>query len=207
MGQPVTSPPEWRRRAGQAGPPAAVAPAADDTELGTLVADGSDEALHRIRALAFEQGHDVAGVRVGPDQYVYAHAGPQRFDTLGWAVYLLATRFEAAGEDDDLAAAVELHDLTVAMGDDVWLWPANAPVGLGAAALYAVTGEEAFLATAERIADLLCETQSPAGEWSDPALTALAARVLAESADLIEPRAAAEAAAAEAAKAKAASEE
>ncbi|HEV7888670.1 MAG TPA: hypothetical protein VGO92_14020 [Acidimicrobiales bacterium] len=205
MAQPVTTPPEWRRRAEQARswvPAAAPAdqPAADDTELGRLAAEGlaaldvddaavaADRAA-RCRAMVWDQPGDVAGVRIGPDQFVFAHAGRQPFNVLGTAALFLVRSFEAAGDDDDLAAAAELHDLTAALGDDVWEWPENAPVGLGAAVLYEATGELAFLATAERIADMLCETQSGDGSWSgDPALTALAGRVLAESADAVEAR-------------------
>ncbi len=137
------------------------------------------DVLARLRELVWDQPSDVPGVRTGADSYVLAHAGPQPFATLGWAVALLANRFEAEGDEDDLAAAVELHDLTVALGDDVWTLPANAPVALGAAALYAITGEEAFLATVERIADLLCEVQP---------LDDLGASVLRACADLVEPR-------------------
>lgn len=186
MGQAVTSPPEWRRRAG--GPTAPPAPPAEqDTELGRLVAAAWDsldaDAAARARALVWDQPDDIPAVRTGPDTYVHAHREGQRFDVLGWATALLANRFEALGEDDDLAAAVELHDLTVALGDHLWDDTANAPVALGAASLYAVTGEDAFLATTERLADLLCEVEPVAP---------LSAAVLNACADLVEPRLAVE---------------
>ncbi|MDQ1445723.1 MAG: hypothetical protein QOI20_2187 [Acidimicrobiaceae bacterium] len=157
-------------------------------------------AVVRLRDLVWDQPEDVPGVRTGADTYVLAHAGPQPFATLGWATALLANRFEAHGDDADLAAATELHDLTAALGDAVWESPDNAPVALGAATLYAVTGEQAFLATVERLADLLCEVQP---------LSELGASILVACADLVEPRLAmeaeAEAEAAAAAQAAAAS--
>ncbi|MDQ3758276.1 MAG: glycoside hydrolase family 127 protein, partial [Actinomycetota bacterium] len=120
---------------------------------------------------------------------VRAHAGPQPFDVLGLAVGFLARAFELWGDDADLDAAVELHDLVVALGDDVWDGPEAWRVGWGAALLYAVTGDEAFLATTERVADLLCETQLPDGTWGSPEATAEAALVLREMADAVESRA------------------
>ena len=58
--------------------------------------------------------------------------------------------------------------------------------------LYRVTGEEAFLATTERMADLLCESQLPDGRWGDDELTAGAGAALAEMADAVEARRAVE---------------
>lgn len=200
MAQSITTPAEWRRRAGAAGDAAGPLPEPAG-ELGRLARDGLAaldsaedalvvEAAARCRAIVFDQAHDRPGVRIGDDDYVLAHAGPQRFDALGDGALFLARAFEASGDDDDLAAAIELHDLTAALGDAVWDSPRNATVGLAAAVLYEVTGEPAFLATAERIADMLCETQAPDGTWlGDPAVTALAARALAESADAVEARA------------------
>ena len=101
----------------------------------------------------------------------------------------LARSFEEDGEDRVLDAALELHDLVVALGDGVWL-PANALVGWGGAVLYRVTGEDAYLATAERMADVLCESQAPDGSWGDgdEVLTALASAALAAMADAVEAR-------------------
>jgi hypothetical protein len=139
--------------------------------------------------LVWDQPEDVVGVSLGGGHVVRAHAGRQPFATLGWATVFLARAFEALGDDALLEAAIELHDLTAALGDDVWAWPEHAAVGLGAAVLHQVTGEQAFLATAERIADMLCETQSADGSWGgDALLTAEAAQVLAESADAVESR-------------------
>jgi hypothetical protein len=184
MGQAVTSPPEWRRRAGDVSTPPRP-PAGGATEMDRLVdaawSELDEAAAARVRGLVWDQPDDVAGVRTGsdPDTFVFAHAGPQPFATLGWAAAFLGNCFEANGHDDDLAAAVELHDLTVALGDDVWDSPDNGPVALGAAVLYAITGEEAFLATVERMCDLLCEVQP---------LTDDNAAVLRACADLVEPR-------------------
>jgi len=188
MGQAVTSPPEWRRRAGASTLPPAP-PDDAETELGRLVARAWESTDHdaaaAVRALVWDQPDDVPGVRTGPDTYVYAHQPGQPVAVLGWATALLANRFEALGDDDDLAAAVELHDLTVALGDHLFDDQANAPVALGAASLYAVTGEDAFLATTERLCDLLCEVQ-PVND--------LSAAVLNACADLVEPRLAVESA-------------
>lgn len=155
--------------------------------MGRLVADAwaspdtdrAADAAARVRALVWDQPDDIPAIRTGPDTFVYAHRENQPVAVLGWATAFLANRFEAVGDEEDLAAAVELHDLTVALGDDLWNHTDNAPVALGAAALYGVTGEEAFLATVERLADLLCETQP-----IDP----LGASVLNACADLVEPR-------------------
>jgi hypothetical protein len=206
MAQTLTTPDEWRRRAQQARAWLADHPAAEaDAEppahmLGAVAVQGlaalddgdlprASDAARDARTIVWDQPDDVPGVRIGNDQYVLAHAGKQPFDALGWATLFLAKSFEATGAEDDLDAAIEAHDLTVALGDAVWEYPENAPVGLGAAALYALTGEQAFLATAERIADLLCETQGADGSWGgDLVLTAHAARTLEDAADSAEER-------------------
>lgn len=197
MTQPVTSPPEWRRRAQQAGPAPAELPLPQRNELDRLVAAGwadlDPAVMAAVIGLVNDQPSDVAGVRVGEGEFVYAHAGPQHFDSLGRAAAFLGACFEATGDDAALAAAVELHDLVAALGDDVWDRPQNAPVGYGAATLYGITGEVAFLATVERIADMLCETQSAAGEWGDADTTAAAAATLLWSAEQVESRSAIEA--------------
>lgn len=164
-------------------------PAGGATELDRLVDQGWDEldaaVAARVRELVWDQPEDVAGVRTGadPDTFVFAHAGPQPFATLGWATAFLGNCFEANGDEEDLAAAIELHDLTAALGDDVWNSTDNGPVALGAAVVYGITGEEAFLATVERVCDLLCEVQP---------LTEENAAVLRACADLVEPRVALE---------------
>jgi hypothetical protein len=182
MAHAVTTPAEWRRRAGTE--PSLPAPPDDDSsELARLVAAGwdslDDTAAAEVRAIVWDQPIEMPAVRIGPDQYVHAHVGRQPFAVLGWATAFLVEHFETTGDDDDLAAATELHDLTVALGDDVWDWPENAPVALGAARLYNVTGEVAFLATVERLADMLCEAQP---------LTDGNAAILAAIADLVESR-------------------
>ncbi|HEX2038967.1 MAG TPA: hypothetical protein VHF47_04445 [Acidimicrobiales bacterium] len=189
----VTTPEEWRRRAGSA------APKVVDGDLRSAVAglaalDAGDEATAReaarvCRSVVESQPDDVPGVSAAPGLVVAAHAGPQPFGMLGTAVGFLARAFELWGDDADLDAAVELHDLVVALGDDVWDGPEAWRVGWGAALLYSVTGDEAFLATTERVADLLCETQRPDGTWGSPEATAEAALVLREMADAVEGRA------------------
>ena len=119
-----------------------------------------------------------------------ANASGQPYGDIGAAVAFLARVFEEEGDVDDLDAAIELHDLVVAMGEGVWE-PANALVGWGGALLYGVTGEDAFLATAERMADVLSETQGANGSWGDgdDVLTALAVAALVAMADAVEARA------------------
>jgi hypothetical protein len=201
MAQPVTTPADWRRRAALADAAGDVDPPPAAGELGRWAREGlaalkagddagAAHAAERCRAIVWDQAHDRPGLRIGPDQFVLAHAGPQRFDALGDAAAFLARSFEERGDDDDLAAAVELHDLTVALGDEVWTSPANASVGLAAAVLYEITGEHAFLATAERVADMLCEAQGPDGSWGRGAwVDRQAAAALAGSADAVEARA------------------
>ncbi|MBV8162557.1 MAG: hypothetical protein JO265_16690 [Acidimicrobiia bacterium] len=166
-------------------------------ELGN--GDVARRAAALCRRFAWEQPPDAPGVllgweesdggRVGPP-LARAHAPDQPYGDMGAAVAFLARAFEEGGDDDDLDAAVELHDVTVAMGEGVWQ-PANAVVGWGGALLYEITGEDAFLATAERMADVLCETQAPSGSWGDgdPLLTAMAAAVLEAMADAVQARA------------------
>jgi hypothetical protein len=153
----------------------------------------------QCRRFAWEQPDDVPGVLLGWDDdhlaepVARAHASGQPYGDIGAAVTFLARSFEEGGDVDNLDAAVELHDLVVALGEGVWL-PANALVGWGGALLYEITGEDAFLATAERMADVLCETQAPSGEWGDDdVLTGLAAETLVAMADAVEARASVEA--------------
>jgi hypothetical protein len=160
---------------------------------------GADEAAGRAarfcRRFAWEQPDDSPGLLLGWDgerltaPQARAHAPGQPYGDAGAAVTFLARAFEEEGDDDDLDAAVELHDLVVAMGDGVWQ-PANALVGWGAAVLYRITGEDAFLATAERMADVLCEAQAPDGSWGegDEVLTSLSAAALEAMADAVEAR-------------------
>jgi hypothetical protein len=175
------------------------------TALGESAARGwaaldrdDDEAASReavqCRRFAWEQPDDVPGVLLGWDDdhpaepVARAHAAGQPYGDIGAAAAFLARSFEQGGDVDDLDAAVELHDLVVALGEGVWL-PANALVGWGGALLYEITGEDAFLATAERMADVLCETQAPSGTWADDdALTGLAAEALVAMADAVEAR-------------------
>ena len=161
--------------------------------------DVAARAAVQLRRFAWEQPDDVPGVLLGWDDdhpaepLARANAPGQPYGDIGAAVCLLARSFEEAGDVDDLDAAVELHDLVVALGEGVWL-PANASVGWGAALLYEITGEDAFLATAERMADVLAETQAPNGSWGDgdDALTSLAAAALVAMADAVEARASVE---------------
>jgi hypothetical protein len=144
---------------------------------------------------AWEQPDDVPGVLLGwedgapAEPLARAHAAGQPYGDVGAAVVFLARSFEEVGDDDFLDAALELHDLVVAMGDGVWL-PAHTLVGWGGAVLYRVTGEDAFRATAERMADVLCEAQAPDGTWAggDDVLTTLAAATLTAMADAVEAR-------------------
>jgi hypothetical protein len=160
---------------------------------------GDDDVASRAaafcRRLAWEQPDDVPGFLVGwederpAEPLVRAHTPGEPYGDVGAAVAFLARAFEEGGDDADLDAALELHDLVVALGDDVWQ-PANAFVGCGGALLYLVTGEDAFLATAERMGDVLCETQAPDGTWADDeVLTSLACGALATMADAVEARA------------------
>jgi hypothetical protein len=160
---------------------------------------GDDAVAGRAAALcrrfAWEQPDDVAGVLLGweddrpAEPLARANTSGQPYGDLGAAVAFLARSFEEDGNVDDLDAAVELHDLVVAMGEGVWE-PANALVGWGGALLFGITGEDAFLATAERMADVLSETQTPTGAWGDgdDVLTALAAAALVAMADAVEAR-------------------
>jgi hypothetical protein len=161
---------------------------------------GEDEAAQRAAALcrriAWEQPDDAAGVLVGweddrpTEPLARANGSGQPYGDVGAAVAFLGRAFEEGGDVEDLDAAVELHDLVVALGEGVWE-PANALVGWGGALLYEITGEDAFLATAERMADVLSETQAPGGSWGDgdDVLTALAAATLVAMADAVEARA------------------
>ena len=209
MTKPVTSPPEWRRRAAlvESAPSAQFPPSTAASELGSTALKGwaglergdnetAARAAAMCRRFAWEQPDDVPGVLLGWDNdhpaepLARANASGQPYGDIGAAVAFLARSFEEGGDVEDLDAAVELHDLVVAMGEGVWV-PGNALVGWGGALLYEVTGEDAFLATAERMADVLSEAQSPAGSWGDgdPALTELCAATLVAMADAVEARA------------------
>src|SRR5438270_8156732 len=137
---------------------------------------GDDDAAARAAALcrrfSWEQPDDAPGIMLGweddhaAEPLARANAPGQPYGDVGAAVAFLSRCFEEAGDVDDLDAAVELHDLVVALGEGVWQ-PANALVGWGGALLYGITGEDAFLATAERMADVLSEMQAPDGSWGN----------------------------------------
>lgn len=188
----VTSPVEWRRRAGLVRPVVVEGDLRSASAGLVALAEGDEDTAREAARVCCEvvrtQPDDVPGVVIAPDVVVRAHAGEQPFSVLGTAVGFLAQAFELWGEDDYLDAATELHDLTVALGEHVWDGPETWRVGWGAALLYHVTGDEAFLATAERVGDLLCETQHPDGTWGSPEATVEAARVLREMADAVEAR-------------------
>jgi hypothetical protein len=222
MTKAVTSPPEWRRRAGlavnaaivQFPPPPSAAQEAGGGWIGpsgrvelaasalggwAALEAGDDDIAGRAAALcrrwAWEQPEDAPGVLLGWEEdrpaepLARANASAQPYGDIGAAVAFLARCFEEGGEVEDLDAAVELHDLVIAMGEGVWE-PANALVGWGGALLYEITGEDAFLATAERMADLLSETQAPSGSWrdGDEVLTQLCAAALLAMADAVDAR-------------------
>ena len=193
MTRAVNPPSEWRRRA-LAASHGVVPGDLRSADAGLLALDAGDldvarAAAEACRSVAWAQPDDVPGVVAGPGLLVAAQAGPQAFSVLGTAVGFLARCFETWGDEADLDAAAELHDLTVALGDAVWVGRESWWVGWGAALLYGVTGDEAFLATAERVADGMCETQSPDGWWGSAAATDEAATVLLEMADAVEGRA------------------
>ena len=158
--------------------------------------DVARRATALCRRFAWEQPDDVPGVLLGweddrpAEPLARVNASGQPYGDIGAAVAFLALAFEEGGELDDLDAAVELHDLVVAMGEGVWE-PASALVGWGGALLYEITGEDAFLATAERMADVLSETQAPSGSWGDgdEVLSELCAAALLAMADAVEARA------------------
>lgn len=190
-----TTPAEWRRRAD--GAPVAVGVVDGDLRsawAGLAALEVGDvevarEAAAVCRDVVWSQPDDVLGVQAAPGLVVLAHAGPQPFSVLGVTVGFLARCFEEWGDDADLDAAAELHDLTVALGDAVWVGPESWRVGWGAALIYEVTGDVAFLATAERVADAMCEAQAPDGWWGSAWATAEAAFVLREMAYAVEARA------------------
>jgi predicted RNA-binding Zn ribbon-like protein len=202
MAKPITEPPEWRRRAQQAPAAAGVAGwgrggMAEAVEDGLAALDSGDDARVRAaadvcRAMAWDQPDDLAGIRIGDEtgDVVLAHRPGQRFDVPAAAAAFLARAFEALGDVADLEAAIELHDTVVALGEPVWETARGAAAaGWAGAVLHEVTGEQAFLATAERGADVVCEMQAPDGSWGDAGETALVAWLLLDMADSVEARA------------------
>lgn len=198
----VTEPPEWRRRAALAAASAGTDDPAWDTgsPLRTSAVEGlaaldageaAQEQAIAIRQIVWSQPEDVPGIVIGfePVAIVAAHAAGQDFGAPGLAVAFLARHFAESGDDGSLEAAIELHDLCVALGDDLWETAECGPLGWGAAELYALTGEDAFLATAERAADVLCEAQDPTGAIAAGRVaTARAAFLLAAMAEAVEAR-------------------
>jgi hypothetical protein len=198
MAKPITEPPEWRRRAQLApsggSPPAwRGGPMADAVGAGlAALAEGDDVAVACAAAvcrdITWEQPDDLAGLDIG-DDVVLAHRPGQRFDVPAAAAAFLGRAFEATGDETFLEAAIELLDTVVALGEPVWDTARTAVVaGWAGAVLFEVTGEDAFLATAERGADVVCELQSPDGTWSDADATALVSALLVEMADAVEAR-------------------
>ena len=155
--------------------------------------DAAARAAQFCGRLTWEQPDDVLGILVGWDDghpaepLVRAHTPGQRFGDVAAGALFLCLFFEETGDDDALDAAVELHDVVVALGEEVWD-PRHLLVGWAGAALYRVTGEDAFLATAERMADLLCETQRPDGAWGDDEVDEMAGAALTAMADAVEAR-------------------
>ncbi len=205
MARATTAPPEWRRRAAQAD----AWVAANFAHLAEAAAVGLDqldagldaaEAAVFCRRIVWAQPDDFPGIVLVPDEdpivgseaVAAAHAPDQPFTALGLGVLFLARRFAERGDTDDLAAAAELHDLTVALGEHLWDGPHCAVLGRAAAELFTLTGDDAFLATAERVADVLCEVQGPDGSVGATAATARIAQFLREMADAVEARQAAD---------------
>lgn len=205
MTKPITTPPEWRRRADLAAgwvaqnfDSLAVAAAIGLDELDAGL--DANEAAMFCRRIVWGQPDDFPGIVlvlpgspvVGADAVAAAHTPDQPFDALGIGVFFLARRFAERGDEEDLAAAVELHDLAVALGDHLWDGAGCAALGRAAAELFALTGDEAFLATTERAADTLCEMQDPRGAVGTTADTARIAHFLRDMADAVEARRAAD---------------
>jgi len=205
MSKPVTEPTEWRRRAELA----ADWVGRSFATLGEAASIGLDQidagldaqaAAVFCRRIVWGQPDDFPGIVLVPDgdpivaagAVAAAHAPDQPFEALGLGVFFLARRFGERGGEDDLAAAVELHDLTVALGEHVWDDARCAVLGRAAAELFALTGDDAFRATADRVADTLCELQGPDGAVGGATETARIAQFLREMADAVETRHAAD---------------
>lgn len=202
MTQAVTSPPEWRRRAALAAALGGDHPAWEPgAPLRThaieglrALDDGRDATPLSVlcREIVWSQPEDVPGIVIGfePVAIVAAHAAGQDVAAPGLAVAFLARHFADTGDDGSLEAAIELHDLCVALGDDLWDSVECGPLGWGAAELFALTGEDAFLATAERAADVLCEAQARDGAvvGGDERDGARVGFLLAAMADAVEDR-------------------
>jgi hypothetical protein len=205
VAKPVTAPPEWRRRADLAAAWVAgnFATLSQAAKIGLDELDAgldADAAAVFCRRIVWGQPEDLPGILlvpegspiVGADAVAAAHAPDQPFTDLGLGVLFLARRFAERGDEEDLAAAAELHDLAVALGEHLWDGPHCAVLGRAAAELFALTGDEAFLATAERAADTLCEVQGPDGAVGDVGQSARIAQFLREMADAVETRLAAD---------------
>lgn len=192
MGRPLTDPAEWRRRVGP------VTTAIRERDLRTATSGlaaldrddlaGARRAAAEVAARVWDQPDDLAGVAVADGVVVLAHTPDQPFSHLGLALGFLALAFQVFGDDGLLEAAVELHDLTVALGEPLWVGSEGWRVGWGAALLHEVTGEVAYRATAERVADGICESQRPDGSWGSALLDLEAATVLTAMFDAVEAR-------------------
>jgi hypothetical protein len=190
--RPLTDVEEWRRRVAAA--TTAIRPG-DLRTAATGLAALDREDLETVRVAAavvaarvWDQPEDVPGVVVADGVIALAHTSGQPFSHLGLAIGFLALAFEALGDDELLEAAVELHDLTVALGDALWTGPEGWRVGWGSAVLFEVTGEVAYRATAERVADGICEAQRPDGSWGSGLLDLEAATILTAMANAVDAR-------------------
>lgn len=182
---------------------------ADAALVGQAAVEAGDEALAAsaagfCRPFAWDQpregttlfiARDASGALAEGGPRIVAHRAGQATHVLFAASAFLAAWFAEAGDDDDLSAAIELHDLGVAVGGDVWASPRGAMAGLAGASLFSITGEEPFRATADRMADALCEMQGADGSWPGegerPAVevTAEVSIALADMADAVRERA------------------
>jgi hypothetical protein len=88
----------------------------------------------------------------------------------GLAALFLTGLYRATGSEEWLELARKYLDWVERCADDRYATPQSGKVGWGAAALYAVTGEDKYRDVAATVADYLCDSQDHDGSWINPAL-------------------------------------
>jgi hypothetical protein len=104
----------------------------------------------------------------GSAPFVDAAQTQQPYYCPGIACLFLARLYLATGESRWLTGAQQLFDISLTFAEDRYAYPAAGKSAVGAAVLYAITGDERARAAALEYGDYVLAVQDSEGWWANP---------------------------------------
>ena len=84
---------------------------------------------------------------------------------IGKPMKFLAKLYDYTGDQRYLSGAIQLFDFFHKLDDAKWINLASCKTMWASSELYRHTGERRFAETAEKLLDIICTRQDPAGTW------------------------------------------